>query len=90
MFAAGYSAKVTKENEQDMVAVFQDFTQADLFSFNALQGEVWGGRIGFECHFYFPDHFLFFLPISPKAARCGIQENYSIAVETWGKYYIQI
>jgi len=42
MFAAGYSAKVTKEDEQG-ISVFEDFAECDLFTINGLQGEVGSG-----------------------------------------------
>ena len=50
MFAAGYSAKMTEENEQNVIAVFQYFAEGDLFTVNGLNGEVGGGGVGFEFH----------------------------------------
>lgn len=47
MFAAGYSAQVTEENEQG-VSTFEDFAKGDLFTFDGLQGEVGGGGVEFE------------------------------------------
>jgi len=47
MFAAGYSAKVTEENEQG-VSVFENFAEGDLFAFSRCQGEVRGGGVYFE------------------------------------------
>ena len=40
MFAAGNSAKVTKKNEQNVIAVFQNFVKCDLFTVNGREGEV--------------------------------------------------
>jgi len=47
MFAAGYSAKVTEENEQG-VSVFENFAEGDLFAFSRCQGEVRGGGVEFH------------------------------------------
>ncbi len=49
MFAAGYSAKMTEEDQQG-VSAFEDFAEGDLFTVNGLKGEVGGGSVGFECH----------------------------------------
>jgi hypothetical protein len=42
MFTTGYSAKVAKEDEQD-VPVFEDFAKRDWFSLNSLKCKIWGG-----------------------------------------------
>ena len=47
MFAAGYSAKVTEENEQG-VSVFENFAEGDLFAIGGGQGEVGGGGVEFH------------------------------------------
>ena len=49
MFAAGYSAKMTEEDQQG-VSAFEYFAEGDLFTFNGLEGEVGGGFIEFEGH----------------------------------------
>lgn len=49
MFAAGYSAKMTQEDEQG-VAAFEDFAEGDLFTAGGGQGEVGGGGVEFEFH----------------------------------------
>ena len=49
MFAAGYSAKMTEEDEQG-VSAFENFAEGDLFTVSALQGEVGSGGVVFECH----------------------------------------
>ncbi len=49
MFAAGYSAKVTKEDEQNVIPVFQDFTKRNLLAISRGKSEIGGGSIGFEC-----------------------------------------
>lgn len=48
MLAAGYSAQVTEENQQGVVAVFQHFAQGNLFAAGGGQGEVGGGGIKFQ------------------------------------------
>ncbi len=47
MFAAGYSAKVTEEDEQS-VSAFKDFAEGDLLAFGGGQGEGGGGVIEFQ------------------------------------------
>ena len=42
MFAAGYSAKMTEEDEQG-VSAFEDFAEGDLVAVSGGQGEVGGG-----------------------------------------------
>ena len=49
MFAAGYSTKVTEENQQG-VSVFENFAEGDLFTVSGLKGEGGGGSVEFECH----------------------------------------
>jgi len=44
MLSAGYSAKVTEEDQQG-VSAFEDFAEGDLFTFHRLEGEVGGGRV---------------------------------------------
>ena len=51
MFTAGNSAKVTEEDEQG-VSAFENFAKCDLFAVEGLQGEVGGGRVGFESHVF--------------------------------------
>ena len=48
MFAAGYSAKMTEEDEQNMIAVFQNFVKCDLFTVNGREGEVGCGGVEFH------------------------------------------
>jgi hypothetical protein len=43
MIAAGYSAKVTEKNQQDVIAVFEHFAKRNLLAFGGSQGEVGGG-----------------------------------------------
>ena len=50
MFAAGYSAKVTEEDKQNVVPTFENFADGDLFTVGALQGEGGSGGVGFKCH----------------------------------------
>jgi len=50
MFAAGYSAKVTEKDQQNMLSVFQDFVQGNLLTFDGGQAEVGGGRVCFKGH----------------------------------------
>ena len=45
MFAAGYSAKVTEEDEQG-VSAFKDFAEGDLLAFGGGEGEGGGGLMG--------------------------------------------
>ena len=49
MFAAGYSTKVTEENQQG-VSVFENFAEGNLFAVSGCEGEVGGGGVGFEFH----------------------------------------
>jgi len=51
MFAAGYSAKMTEEDQQG-VSAFEDFAEADLLTFGGGQGEVGGGGDWFEFHVF--------------------------------------
>lgn len=48
MFAAGYSAKMTKKDEQG-VSAFEDFAEGNLLAFGGGEGEVGGGGVEFEC-----------------------------------------
>ena len=43
MLAAGYSAKMTEEDQQGVVAIFQHFVETDLLAGGGGQGEG-GGR----------------------------------------------
>lgn len=47
MLTAGYSAKVTKKDEQG-VSAFEDFAEGDLFAFGGGEGKGWGGVIKFQ------------------------------------------
>lgn len=47
MLTAGYSAKVTEKDEQD-VSAFEDFAKRDLFAFGGGEGECGGGVIKFQ------------------------------------------
>jgi hypothetical protein len=47
MLAAGYSAKVTEEDQQG-VSAFEDFAEGHLCSASGEEGEVGGGGVGFE------------------------------------------
>jgi hypothetical protein len=51
MLTAGYSAQMTQENQQGVVAVFEHFAKADLLAGGGVQGEGGGGGVGFhvEC-----------------------------------------
>jgi len=51
MFAAGYSAQVPEEDQQNVIAVFQHLAEGDGFTFHSLQGEVGSGSIKFEHNF---------------------------------------
>lgn len=46
MFTAGYSAKMTEENQQG-VAAFEDFAEGDLLAFGGGQDEGGGGGVWF-------------------------------------------
>jgi hypothetical protein len=48
MFSAGYSAKVTEKNQQDVIAVFEHFAKRNLLAFGGSQGEVGGGGMQFH------------------------------------------
>jgi hypothetical protein len=41
MFAAGYSAQVTEEDQQG-VSAFENFAESDLFAVGGCEGEVRG------------------------------------------------
>lgn len=47
MLAAGYSAKVTQEDQQG-VSVFEDFAKRDLLAFGRGEGEGGGGGMEFQ------------------------------------------
>jgi hypothetical protein len=47
MFAAGYSAKVTEEDQQG-VSAFEDFAEGDLFAVCGSEGESGGGGVEFH------------------------------------------
>ena len=47
MLAAGYSTKMTEEDEQD-VSAFENFAQRNLFAIGGGQGKVWRGGIELE------------------------------------------
>ena len=51
MFAAGYSAKMTEENQQG-VSAFEDFAEGDLFAINGLESVVWGEGVSLKCHVF--------------------------------------
>jgi len=51
MFAAGYSTKMAKENEQDFFA-YQDCAECDEFAFDGLKSKVGGGSVEFKCHVF--------------------------------------
>lgn len=50
MFTTRYSAKMTKKDEQNVIAVFQDFIKSNLFAVSGWKDKVWCGSVGFECH----------------------------------------
>jgi len=47
MFAAGNSAKMTKEDQQG-ISAFEDFAEGDLFAARGSEGEGGGGGIRFH------------------------------------------
>jgi len=51
MFAAGYSTKMAKENEQDFFA-YQDCAECDEFAFDGLKSKVGSGSVEFKCHVF--------------------------------------
>ena len=51
MFAAGYSAKVTKENEQG-VFLFENSAERNEFTFNCCKCKVGGGSVEFKYHVF--------------------------------------
>ena len=40
MFTTRYSTKMTEQDEQNMITVFQNFVKCDLFTVNGREGEV--------------------------------------------------
>jgi hypothetical protein len=55
MLAAGYSAKVTKKDQQG-VSALENFAERDLFTINSLQSKAGCRRIFFEFQVLVPKY----------------------------------